>query len=89
MAEGAAARRAGLRAVVTKALAGGLAAYLCVRERETLRLRSILPCSRRGPASLELVGPGARAASAAAACLARIQVVYLSRSVLNHSYVRR
>ena len=43
MAEGAAALRAGLRAVVTKALAGGLAAYLCVRERETLRLRSELP----------------------------------------------
>ena len=40
---GGAARRAGLRAVVTKALAGGLAAYLCVRERETLRLRSELP----------------------------------------------
>ena len=40
---GGAARRAGLRAVVTKALAGGLAAYLCVRERETLRLRSALP----------------------------------------------
>ena len=38
-----AALRAGLRAVVTKALAGGLAAYLCVRERETLRLRSELP----------------------------------------------
>ena len=41
--EGGAARRAGLRAVVTKVLAGGLAAYLCVRERETLRLRSELP----------------------------------------------
>ena len=40
---GGAGRRAGLRAVVTKALAGGLAAYLCVRERETLRLRSELP----------------------------------------------
>ena len=40
---GGALRRAGLRAVVTKALAGGLAAYLCVRERETLRLRSELP----------------------------------------------
>ena len=39
----AALRRAGLRAVVTKALAGGLAAHLCVRERETLRLRSELP----------------------------------------------
>ena len=42
--EGAAAlaalRRAGLRAVVTKALVGGLVAYLCVRERETPRLQS-------------------------------------------------
>ena len=82
MAEGAAARRAGLRAVVTKALAGGLAAYLCVRERETLRLRSILPCSRRGPASLELVGPGARAASAAAACLGQDRILIIYSTVL-------
>lgn len=52
MAEGAAALRAGLRAVVTKALAGGLAAYLCVRERETLRLRSELPLQQAGPEQL-------------------------------------
>ena len=34
--DGGAARRAGLRAVVTKALAGGLAAYLCASERGTV-----------------------------------------------------
>ncbi len=62
---GGAARRAGLRAVVTKALAGGLAAYLCVRERETLRLRS--NCSAAGGPVRHLVWrrpePGCRAGS--------------------------
>ena len=53
----AALRRAGLRAVVTKALAGGLAAYLCVRERETLRLRwNCLAAGEARPA-LSWLGP--------------------------------
>ena len=57
MAEGAAARRAGLRAVVTKALAGGLAAYLCVRERETLRLRSNCLAAGEARPALCWLGP--------------------------------
>ena len=54
---GGAARRAGLRAVVTKALAGGLAAYLCVRERETLRLRSNCLVAGKARLALGWLGP--------------------------------
>ena len=53
----AALRRAGLRAVVTKALAGGLAAYLCVRERETLRLRSNCLAAGEARPALSWLGP--------------------------------
>ena len=65
----AALRRAGLRAVVTKALAGGLAAYLCVRERETLRLRSNCLAAGEARPAFSWVGPEPGAASVAAACL--------------------
>ena len=70
-----AARRAGLRAVVTKALAGGLAAYLCVRERETLRLRSNCLSSKQGRSSLQLPRPRSPAALRAAACLGQDMII--------------
>ena len=65
----AALRRAGLRAVVTKALAGGLAAYLCVRERETLRLRSNCLVASRAATACSCCRSGSPAASREAACL--------------------
>jgi hypothetical protein len=52
-----AARRASLRAVVTKTLAGGLAAYLCASERGTLRLRSNCSVAGRAGQLCCWVGP--------------------------------
>ena len=80
----AALRRAGLRAVVTKALAGGLAAYLCVRERETLRLRSNCLYSKQGRISLQLLSARSPAASRAAACLGQDRFI---RPTLRYSQI--
>ena len=72
---GGAARRAGLRAVVTKALAGGLAAYLCVRERGTLRLRS--NCLVAGKARLALGWLGPEPGCLGGSCLLGARQVFI------------